>query len=293
MLINDQPSIRPCEATKVNPHTRNQSMKTTTVAVAGLGAIGYGMATSLVRAGYDVKGFDINDAPLKRLQAAGGTIASSIPDLAANADFFICIVATAQQAWNVLFDQQFGAISLLPHGSTIILAITARPDFVSKFQEQTRKAGREDVSVLDCPVSGGEARANSGTLSLMFSGDEGVMSRSDPILRAMGSKLYPCPGGLGAASRIKFVHQIFVGVNIVAAVEMTALARAAGLEPRIVHEKVMKSEGASWLFDQRVSHMIDSALVPASSLSIITKDMVSCSVSFRITIHKLIEQHRP
>ncbi|KPI35619.1 putative oxido YgbJ [Cyphellophora attinorum] len=244
------------------------------VSVAGLGAIGYGMAISLIRAGFDVTSYDINEAVLERFKATGRRTASSIRALADGAGTFICVVATAEQALRVIFDKTSGALSTLPHGSTIILAITARPDFVSGLQEQIEGFGRDDVTIIDCPVSGGEARANSGTLSLMYSGkNEAVLSKSESVLRAIGTNLYEIPGGLGAASQVKFVHQIFVGVNIVAAVEMSALARSAGMNIRQVHASVMHGEAASWLFDQRVSHLLDAKSVPASSLRIITKDM--------------------
>jgi 3-hydroxyisobutyrate dehydrogenase len=175
----------------------------------------------------------------------------------------------------LFFEPKKGALWHLPPSSTIILGITARPDFARTFQQEIRDAGRADVSVLDCPVSGGEARARAGTLSLLCSGDEESVAGMTPILHAIGSQMHHIPGGLGAASRIKFAHQILVGVNIVAAVEVSALARASGLDLGQVCRQVMSSDGASWLFEQRVSHMLDPTSVPASSLSIIVKDLVS------------------
>ena len=248
------------------------------VSVAGLGAIGYGMATSLVRAGHEVTGYDINNATLERLKKAGGHTVSKVRDLVSQAEVFICIVATSQQTWKLFFDQADSVLQHLPKGSVIILGITARPDFVSTFEKQIKTLGRDDISILDCPVSGGEARANSGTLSLMFSGSKDAITRSKPVLDAIGTKHYEIAGGLGSASRLKFVHQIFVGVNIVAAVETSALANIAGLPLQDVHTEVIKSDGLSWLYDQRVSHVLDSSAVPASSLSIIHKDMVSCMI---------------
>ena len=245
------------------------------VSVAGLGAIGYGMATSLIRAGHHVTAYDVNEAAMEKLKKTGGRTVSKLQDLSNDVEVLICVVATSQQTWALFFDVIDGIIKHLPEQCVIILGITARPDFVSKFDRQLKVSGREDILVLDCPVSGGEARANSGTLSLLFSGSEQVIARSKPVLDAIGSKLYKIPGGLGSASRLKFVHQIFVGVNIVAAVETTALASIVGLDLKDVHAHVAASDGASWLYDQRVSHILDSTSVPASSLSIITKDMVS------------------
>ena len=242
------------------------------VGIAGLGAIGFGMAESLIRSGFKVTGYDINPKSTDRLRESGGRRVTNALELAAASECCICVVATSDQAQNLFFESERGALWHLPPSSTIILGITAGPDFVCTFQQEIRDAGRSDISVIDCPVSGGEARARAGTLSLLCSGDEESIAGMTPVLNAIGSQIHIIPGGLGAASRIKLAHQVLVGVNIVAAVEMSALARASGLDLAKVHRQVMSSDGASWLFGQRVGHILDRKSVPASSLSIITKD---------------------
>ncbi|KIW48937.1 uncharacterized protein PV06_01493 [Exophiala oligosperma] len=243
------------------------------VGVAGLGAIGFGMAESLIRSGFNVTGYDINPEFMRKLEEAGGHGVSSASKLAAASECCICVVATSDQARALFLEPAKGALWHLPPSSTIILGITARPDFVGAFQQEIRDAGRTDISLIDCPVSGGEARARAGTLSLLCSGDIGGIRRINLILHAIGSQIHEIPGSLGAASRIKLAHQILVGVNIAAAVEVSPLARASGLELGEVHEQVMGSDAASWLFGQRVCHMLDPKSIPASSLSIIVKDL--------------------
>jgi 3-hydroxyisobutyrate dehydrogenase-like beta-hydroxyacid dehydrogenase len=251
----------------------------TKVGVVGLGAIGFGMAESLIRANFSVTAFDISADAVSRLRRAGGHAADSPSELAASSECLICIVATSDQTKRLFFDSDKKVLRQMPQRSTIILGITARPDFVSTFQEHVREAGRPDISVIDCPVSGGEARARAGSLSLLCSGDNKAIAQMRPVLGAIGSEIHEIPGGLGAASRIKFAHQILVAVNIAAAVEMAALARAARLDLAAVHKQVMSSNGASWLFGQRVGHIVDAKSVPASSLSIILKDIVSPTIS--------------
>lgn len=245
------------------------------VGVVGLGAIGLGMAQSLIRSGFQVTGYDINPEPAAKLQRDGGEIASTVHELSRAANCIICVVATSEQATDLFFNPTTGALPHLQRSAIIVLGITARPDFVKSFEEKIKEAGRPDLSVIDCPVSGGEARAQAGTLSLLCSGDGDCLVWLSPVLESLGSEIHTIPGGLGAASRVKFVHQIFVGVNIAAAVEVFALSQIAGLDLKRMRDHVMESEGASWLFGQRVSHMIDPATVPASSLAIIMKDMVS------------------
>lgn len=245
------------------------------IGVVGLGAIGLGMAQSLIRSGFEVTGYDISPEAASRLQRDGGRITSTVQELSRTADCCICVVATSDQASELFFHPTAGVLPHLQKSAVIMLAITARPDFVKNFQEKVEKAGRPDLAVVDCPVSGGEARAKAGTLSLLCSGDGDCLARLAPVLKSLGSEIHTIPGGLGAASRVKFVHQIFVGVNIAAAVEVFALSQVEGLDLKRMRDHVMASEGASWLFGQRVSHMLDPSDVPASSLAIITKDMVS------------------
>ena len=200
------------------------------VGIAGLGAIGFGMAESLIRSRFRVTGYDINAETTDRLRESGGHGVSSPLELAAASECCICVVATSDQARKLFLEPINGALWHLPPSSTIVLGITARPDFVCAFQQEIRDVGRSDISVIDCPVSGGEARARAGTLSLLCSGDEESIAGMTPVLNALSSQIHIIPDGLGAASRIKFAHQILVGVNIVAAVEMSALARASGLD---------------------------------------------------------------
>lgn len=245
------------------------------VGVIGLGAMGFGMAQTLSRSGFEVAGFDINPEAASRLRAAGCRTVSTIPDLARFASCIICVVATSDQASEIFFNGEIGALRFLQRSSIIVLSITARPDFVNNFKDRVIAAGRSDISVIDCPVSGGESRAIAGTLSLMCSGDTETILHLAPVFECLGSQTHTIPGGIGAASRVKFVHQIFVAVNIAAAVEVFALSKIAGLNLAELHIHVMEGEGGSWLFGQRVSHLLDPSSVPASSLAIIAKDIVS------------------
>jgi 3-hydroxyisobutyrate dehydrogenase len=245
------------------------------IGVAGLGAMGFGMAKSLLRSGFVVTGYDISPKAMERMQAAGGRTVSMVAELARAAEVFICMVATSAQASRLFFGPHSGALWHLPKSSIIILAITASPDFFRAFQDKVSVVGRTDIEVVDCPVSGGEARASTGNLTLLCSGDSECLSRLTPVLRTVASQIHTVPGALGAASRVKFVHQVFVGANIAAAVEVAALSQLAGLALRDIHDYIMDGDGASWLFSQRVQHILDPDSIPASSLSIITKDMVS------------------
>lgn len=236
--------------------------------------MGLGMASRLVKAGFEVTGFDISSRAISMLTSEGGKVADSPRVVAANANVLIVVVATSEQATSVLFDAGSGALETLPPNGVILLCITAAPEYASEAKEKLQTSGRSDVRLVDCPVSGGEVRAWEGTLSLLCSGDAADIDYIHDVLDCLSSQLHIIPGGIGAASSVKMVHQILVGVHILAAVEMMGLGHVAGLNLQATADAVMEGDGASWLFGQRANHMLDEYRVPASSLMIITKDFV-------------------
>lgn len=128
--------------------------------------------------------------------------------------------------------------------------------------------------VLDCPVSGGTARAANGALTIFASGEADALQNARVLLDEMSEKLYVIPGPVGAASKVKMVNQLLVGTHIAAAAEAMALARNAGLNTREVYNIITNAAGNSWAFENRVPHMLDGDWTPHSALDIFVKDMV-------------------
>lgn len=244
------------------------------VGFLGLGSMGLGMASRLVKDGYDVAGFDVNTKAMGELAREGGQAIRTPKATAAHADVLIVVVATSDQASSVLFDSVKGALAGLRNGAVVVLCITATPEYAAETKKRLESLGRSDVKLIDCPISGGTTRAWEGTLSLLLAGDDQDISSIRDVLDCLGSKLHIIPGDIGAGSSVKMVHQILVGIHILASVEMMGLAYAAGLDLQLTYDSVMDGDGASWLFGQRAAHIIDSSRVPASSLIIITKDFV-------------------
>ena len=244
------------------------------VGIIGLGAMGLGMASNLARSGFSVTGFDIQQSAVEQLVARGAKGADTPSAAAEDADLLIIVVATSDQTSTVLFDDEIGALTMLPQGSTILLCITALPDYVTALDRRLKTVGRPDIKLIDCPISGGEARAWNGTLSLLCAGHEPDISSIRDVLDCLSSRLHIVSSRIGDGSSLKLVHQILVGVHILASVELMGLCYVAGLDLHSVYESVMGGDGASWLFGQRAAHMLDENELPASSLSIITKDMV-------------------
>ncbi|KAK0510788.1 hypothetical protein JMJ35_007220 [Cladonia borealis] len=243
------------------------------VAFAGLGAMGFGMATNLLKCGYQVTGYDVYQPTLDRFIAEGGKSASTPSKAAEDAEFFICMVVNAEQAGNVLFEKYTGACLTLPKEATILICSTVAPADIDVFHKKLERTGRTYLRLIDCPVSGGAARAADGLLSIFAAGKEADLVHANQILECMSSKLYKIPGGLGGGSKAKLIHQIFAGVNIAMASEAMGLAAAAGLNTQEAFDYLKYSDGNSWMFSNRVPHMLDPSLPPYSAINIIAKDV--------------------
>jgi 3-hydroxyisobutyrate dehydrogenase len=250
------------------------------VAFLGLGAMGFGMATNLVKTAHSVTGFDVWAPTRERFLAAGGQscqTATTPREVVKDAKYVVFMVATAAQVNSALFDGENAAIHALPRNVSLVLCSTGPPEYVPKIKELLDgKYGRGDVEVVDAPVSGGTIRAANGTLTILASGSESALEKARPVLDAMaGKNLYIIPGGLGAGTKVKMVHQVLAGIHITMTAEAMGFAAKLGLNTREVFEAVRKSEGESWMFSNRVPHMIQSDETVYSALNIIVKDVVS------------------
>lgn len=239
--------------------------------------MGFGMATNLVKTKQDVTGFDVWAPTLERFLAAGGKSATTPREVVKDAKYVVFMVATAAQIQSALFDGETAAIHELPRNVTVILCSTGPPEYVPAIRKLLdERYGRQDVEVVDAPVSGGTIRAANGTLTILASGPESALTAARPVLDAMaGKNLYIIPGGLGAGTKVKMVHQVLAGIHITMTAEAIGFAAALGLNTRDVFERVKQSEGESWMFGNRVPHLLDGDKTVYSALNIIVKDVVS------------------
>ena len=257
------------------------------LAFAGLGAMGYGMASHLIKSGFPVIGYDVYRPSMESLIPLGGKIAGSPAEAAKSVKFFVCMVATSVQATPLLFDTESGAATFLPKDATILMCSTVAPAYIDEVSQRLKDLGRSDIRVIDSPVSGGAGRAANGTLSIFSSGDDADLTNAHSILDCMSSKLYKIPGTLGGGSKAKLVHQIFAGVQIAMGSEAMGLAAAAGLNTTQAFQELKASEGDSWMFTNRVPPMLDRTMPPYSAVNIIAKDVgiiTSTSRDFRFPL---------
>lgn len=244
------------------------------IAFIGLGAMGFGMATHLVKQGHPLTGFDISVPILQKLQEAGGKIASSPADAARDHQQCVCMVATAQQAEQVLLDAENPVVPALAKDAVVLLCSTVPSGFVQDLQKRFEKQGRGDVMLIDCPVSGGAIRAADGTLSIMAGASKEALSRGHALLQTLSDpqKLYIVQGGVGAGSNMKMCHQVLAANQILSACEGLGFAHHLGLDLAETAKLLISSDGWSWMLENRLPRILDAAAPVASATTIILKD---------------------
>jgi putative dehydrogenase len=239
------------------------------VAVIGLGSMGHGMALSLRRNGFDVVGCDVNPEAIERFRAEGGAGASLPAEAGAGADVVISVVVNSAQTEAVLFGEDGCAETMKP-GSLFISSATMAPDAARRLAARAAERG---LLYLDAPISGGAKRAAEGELTVLASGTSPAMERARPVLGAVAKTVFELGTEPGTAAAFKMVNQLLAGVHIAAACESIAFARAEGLDLERVYDVITQSAGNSWMFQDRVPHILAGDYTPRSAVSIFVKDL--------------------
>lgn len=240
-----------------------------TLGVVGLGSMGYGAAVSAMKRGVPTWGLDTTEAARARFTAAGGQLASSLQDLASRCDVVQLLVVNAAQTDAVLFGEQGLAATLRP-GSVVIASATVDPALPPQWEAKLAERG---LHLIDGPVSGGAKKAADGQMTVMASGRPEAFEAAGHVLDAIAGKVYRLGDKAGVGSTVKMVNQHLAGVHIAAACEAMALGMRAGADPAALYEVICNSAGMSWMFQNRVPHILEGDYTPLSSVNIFVKDL--------------------
>lgn len=221
------------------------------IGVIGLGAMGMGIARTLFQHGLEVTGCDISEEARTTFAAAGGRSVATPKELA-NCHIVLVVVVNGHQVEQVLFGEQGIAEHLMP-GSVIMQCATIAPSQARTLNERLAAA---TLLLLDAPISGGAAKAKSGELSVMASGTAEAFTKAQPVLDAMATNVYRLGDAAGIGSSMKLVNQLLAGVHIATAAEAMALGIRMGLDPEVIFEVITHSAGNSWMFENRVPHIL-------------------------------------
>lgn len=242
--------------------------KFTTVAFIGLGSMGYGMAQSAIRAGFDCYCRDIRPEPLERILAEGAK-GRLTPEALAEADVAVVTVLNAAQTEAVLFGDD-GIVGHMRKGAVIVCCVTMNPDVTLQMESRCQDAG---LLFIDAPISGGSIKAAQGTLSILASGCPESFASARPVLDAMAETVFELGDGAGTASAMKAVNQLLCGVHIAALGEAVTLAATQGIPAAQFLNVISKCAGSSWMLENRGPHIVDGDYTPHSAVNIWLKDL--------------------
>ena len=209
------------------------------IAFIGLGNMGAGMAANLVKAGHEVRGFDLSDAALAKAAESGVARRASVKDAVKGAAAVVTMLQTGAQVRAVYEGDVFPAAAketILIDGSTIDVA-TAR--------SVGEAAAARGLEMVDAPVSGGVAGAQAGTLTFMVGGTPKGFAMAEPILKAMGKAVIHA-GGAGSGQAAKICNNMLLGASMIATAEAFNLAITLGLDPQVFFDISSKASGQCW-----------------------------------------------
>ena len=237
------------------------------VGVIGLGNMGMGMAKNLIKSGFSVIGFDLDDKRLLKLKENGGSTATSTVQVGEETDAVFVMVMNGEQVKAVVADL---ATSLKDRG-TIILTATITPE---EAREAYSIADLEGVAMIDSPVSGGMDGAHNGTLTLMTAGKKSVFNDCIKILEAVSSNIFHVGEEIGEGQTVKASLQAFIGASFTAIFESLVLGSKAGIKGQTLYDVFSASGVGSPLFKNCASLIMDRKFKNTGShISTMYKDL--------------------
>ena len=235
----------------------------------GLGAMGAGIAATLRAKGYEMHVCDVRPGAALRFAEEGGVAWGTPAQVAATCEVVVSVVVNAVQTEAVLFGVHGAAAAMKP-GSVFVMCSTVDPNWSVALEARLQAMG---IHYIDAPISGGAAKAASGQMTVMSSARPEAYARADAVLDAMAGKVYRLGDRAGAGSKVKIINQLLAGVHIAAAAEAMALGLREGVAPDALYDVITHSAGNSWMFENRMAHVLAGDYTPLSAVDIFVKDL--------------------
>ncbi|HEX4365884.1 MAG TPA: L-threonate dehydrogenase [Rhodopila sp.] len=239
------------------------------VGVIGLGNMGMGAALNLLHKGHDVTGCELREDVRTAFAAKGGKVVNAPDALPTDLQAVVVFVINAAQTEQVLFGEN-GCLARMEKGAVILCCATVAPAAAKSLGKQIEDAG---FLMIDSPVSGGSVGARAGTMTVMGSGPDAAFAKAAPILEAISTKVWRLGNEIGVGSTVKMVNQLLAGVHIATAAEALALGIRAGADPETLYKVISESAGSSWMWQNRVPHILAGDDTPSSAVNIFVKDL--------------------
>ena len=236
----------------------------------GLGIMGKPMAKNLIKAGYDLKVYDIMAAAVDEIVAAGATRGENNADVAKDSDIVITMLPNSPHVKKAVLGEN-GILEGAEPGTILVDMSSINPIASKEICAEVEKKG---CFMLDAPVSGGEPKAIDGTLAIMVGGKQELFDKVKDILAVMGASVTLC-GGIGAGNTTKLANQIIVAANIAAVGEALVLGKKAGVEPEAIYKAIRGGLAGSTVMDAKAPMMMDGNFKPGFRINLHIKDLTN------------------
>ncbi|WP_431944891.1 2-hydroxy-3-oxopropionate reductase [Actinacidiphila sp. bgisy167] len=238
------------------------------VAWIGLGIMGSPMSENLIKAGYPVTGYTLEQDKLDRLAAAGGTPAGSVAEAVKEADVVVTMVPASPQVEAVAYGED-GILANARPGTLLIDMSSITPQ---TSVDLAAAAADKGIRVLDAPVSGGEAGAIEAVLSIMVGGDQADFDEARPLFDALGKTVVLC-GPHGAGQTVKAANQLIVAVNIQACAEAVVFLEKSGVDLSAALDVLNGGLAGSTVLTRKKRNFLDREFAPGFRIDLHHKDM--------------------
>jgi putative dehydrogenase len=223
------------------------------VGVIGLGDMGSGLAKNLIENGFETTGLDLSEERMAAFDKMGGKPATSVAELAANADAVYIMVMNGDQAKSIILGQD-GLVSHMRQGGLVILTATIKPREAREIGEAMAGSG---IHLIDSPVSGGFPGAQSGTLTMMAAGPTEVLDEYASVMQAVSKTIHRVGEKAGEGQVVKACLQTLIGSIFSATFEAAALAAKAGVSGEVLYNVFSTSGAGCGVSNTALENIID------------------------------------
>ncbi|MEA4928428.1 MAG: 2-hydroxy-3-oxopropionate reductase [Candidatus Limiplasma sp.] len=238
------------------------------IAFIGLGIMGKPMALNLLKAGHELRVYDINQDTITELKAAGAVACASSAETVQGVDAVITMLPNSPHVKSVMLEKDKLA-EKMPKTATFIDCSSINP---VASREIAAKLAEQGIDMLDAPVSGGQPKAVDGTLSFMVGGKQETFDRFKDVLSAMGASVVLC-GDVGAGNVTKLCNQTIVAVNIAALAEAMQMGQMFGVAPQKIFEAIRGGLAGSTVMNAKAPMMMDQNFTPGFRIDLHIKDL--------------------
>lgn len=219
----------------------------------GLGVMGMPMAQHLAEAGYSLTVYDIDSAPLHRLQAArpGIAVVDNPRSVAAASEVVITMLPSGREVRDCVLGAG-GLLEGFTRGSLLLDTSSSEPWYTKEIAAALARVG---VAMVDAPVSGAEAGAMAAELVFMVGGDPEPVKRVSPLLQVLGKKMFHL-GPTGSGHVMKSINNLITAITFMATAEGLIIGSGYGLDPAVMNAVLNESTGMSWITQMHIEQRI-------------------------------------